>query len=202
MNARSATRILTLLIAGYETTASTLVWVLGVVASEPCIQAELQAEIDAKGVVEAPLAFRDTHPLTYRTVLEVIRLYTAIPMSSRRTSSPDVLSGFEVPARTNVVVPVWVLHRDPALWVRPTDVVPARFEGCPAHRLSHYVPFSKGERSCVGQGFAMAEVAMVVTRVLARLSLSLTSASLPRPVSLVSLQPEGGLSLRLRRRDA
>jgi cytochrome P450 len=189
--------ILTLLIAGYETTSNTLAWLLGTLAAHSEVQRRVQAEVDAAGThVDGP-EFRHTHPVTALAMLEAMRLYTAIPMSSRRATEDDELSGHRVPANTSVVVPTWVLHRDPKFWKEPLAFTPTRFEGCPAHRMDHYVPFSKGERGCPGQTFAMVEIATIVTRVLSRFSIELVAPSLPRAVSEVSLKPEGGLPLRL-----
>jgi cytochrome P450 len=188
--------ILTLLIAGYETTSNTLAWVLGAIAAHPEVQRRVQQEVDTQGAISST-DFRETHPFTRLTMLEAMRLYTAIPMSSRRALADDTIAGHHLPASTSVVVPTWVLHRDPEFWKEPLAFSPARFEGCPAHRLEHYVPFSKGERGCPGQTFAMVEIAVIVTRLLARFSVELVEPTLPRAVSEVSLKPEGGLPLRL-----
>lgn len=192
--------ILTLLIAGYETTANTLSWVLGLIAAHPDVQARLHAELDASGADITSVDYRKTHPWLSLTMLETIRLYTAIPMASRRATHDDELAGYHIPANTSVVLPVWVLHRDARFWKDALTFSPQRFQGCPTHKLDHYLPFSKGERGCVGQTFALVEVAVIVARVLSRFSISLVEPSLPRAVSHVSLKPEGGLELRVRPR--
>jgi len=191
--------VVTLLIAGYETTASTLAWTFATIAAHPSVQARLHDEIDAAGVDLDWATFRKTHPHTYCAILESIRLYTVIAMSSRRTVDADDLSGYTVPPNTNVVVPAWVVHRDDAHWADPLAFRPERFSGCPVAQMPTYVPFSKGERGCVGQTFAMVEVAVIVVRVLKAFSLGLPGG-MPRAVSHVSLTPQGGLSLEVKRR--
>ncbi len=193
--------ILTLLVAGYETTANTLAWVLGLLAAHPDWQAKLHTELDVAGAAPSVDA-RKTHPLLALTVHEAIRLYTAIPMSSRRATREDVLLGHHIPAGTSVVLPVWVLHRANHHWGNALQFDPLRFEGQKPHHLAQYVPFSKGERSCVGQTFALTEVAAIVARVLARYRLTLRDGELPRAVSQVSLKPDGGLTLRVEARRA
>ncbi len=193
--------ILTLLVAGYETTANTLAWVLGLLAAHPEWQARLHAELDA-ATAEVNVDARKTHPLLALTVHEAIRLYTAIPMSSRRPTRDDALLGYRIPAGTSVVLPVWVVHRDERNWRNALAFDPLRFEGQKPHQLAHYVPFSKGERSCVGQTFALTEVAVIVSRILSRYRLSLVDGALPRAVSQVSLKPEAGLTLRFEARRA
>ncbi|MGH1340278.1 MAG: cytochrome P450 [Nannocystales bacterium] len=192
--------VVTLLIAGYETTANTLAWVFATIAAHPTIQARLHTEIDAAGLDVDWATLRQTHPQTYCTILEAVRLYTVIAMSSRRTLQEDVLSGYRVPPNTSVVVPTWVLHRDSEHWSDPLEFRPERFSGCPASQMSAYVPFSKGERGCVGQTFATVEVAVIVVRVLAEFSLSLPG-DMPRPISHVSLTPQGGLHLDIEPRS-
>jgi len=192
--------VLTLLIAGYETTANTLAWVFATIAAHPAIQAQLHAEIDAAGVGVDWATFRQTYPQTYCTILEAIRLYTVIAMSSRRALDADVLSGYRIPPNASVVVPTWVLHRDAKHWPDPLEFRPRRFSECPASQMSAYVPFSKGERGCVGQTFATVEIAVIVVRVLAAFSLSLPGG-MPRAVSHVSLTPHGGLRLDIQRRS-
>ncbi|MFK7984548.1 MAG: cytochrome P450 [Sandaracinaceae bacterium] len=190
--------VLTLLIAGYETTASTLCWVLTMLAAHPEIQAQVREEARREGARVDSLGARTTHPLTFAVIAESMRLYTAIPMSSRRTLAPDTLSGYAIPAGTNVVVPVWVLHRGGS-FAAPERFRPDRFEGCPAHRHAGYVPFSKGDRACVGKTFALVEVAAVLAHIVARFELRLAEQGVPAAESHVSLQPRGGLRLRVRR---
>ncbi len=188
--------IVTLLVAGYETTANTLAWTLGLLAADPAAQQRARAEVDTAGLASDVLTFPKSHPYLHAVLLESMRLYTAIPMTSHRTVAEDTLAGHRIPPRTNVVIPTWVVHRSPEHWVDPGRFEPARFE-CPVHRKDAYLPFSKGERGCVGQVFAMMELATVVTRLVAHLDLASVAPELPRAVSEVSLKPSGPLRLRM-----
>ena len=192
--------IVTLLVAGYETTANTLTWTLGLLAMHPEAQARVHEEVAAQGHSTDVTTFSKTHPFTHAVLLESMRLYTAIPMSSHRTVEEDSLGGHRIPANTNVVIPTWVIHRDPQHWQSAPSFKPERFTGCPMHRKDAYLPFSKGERGCVGQVFAMMELASIVTHIIAHLDITPLDRALPRAVSEVSLKPEGSFSLRFTRR--
>lgn len=186
--------ILTLLVAGYETTANTLAWTLGLLATHPEVQQRICLELDRGGPVD--IDARKTHPTLALAVHEAIRLYTTIPMSSRRATEDDELLGYRIPAGTSVVLPVWVLHRSEAQWSDALEFKPQRFEGAIAHQLPSYVPFSRGERSCVGQTFALTETAVVIAEVLRRFRIT-SDGPLPKAVSHVSLKPQGGLTLQV-----
>ena len=192
--------IVTLLVAGYETTANTLTWTLGLLAMHPDAQARVRDEVISQGHSTDVTTFAKTHPYTHAVLLESMRLYTAIPMSSHRTLDEDSLGGHRIPANTNVVIPTWVIHRDPLHWPSAASFTPERFTGCPMHRKDAYLPFSKGERGCIGQVFAMMELASIVTHIVERQGITPIDRALPRAVSEVSLKPEGTFRLRFTRR--
>lgn len=192
--------VLTLLIAGYETTANTLCWVLGLIAQHENIQKELQEELDQNHTSINSIEFSKNYPLLYCTILEGIRIYTAIPMSSRKSVSSDYFHEYYIPDNTSVVIPVWVIHRDERFWNNPLLFDPGRFKGQDVNKMDAYIPFSKGPRRCVGEVFALVEVAIVVSKILRNFNLEINGNSLPRAVSHVSLKPENGLSLLVKKR--
>lgn len=187
--------VITLLIAGYETTSNTLSWIFGLLAKHQTIQEEIRKELEASSEAITSINVKKTHPLLYKSILEGIRLYTAIPMSSRKNLEVDNFLGFKVPKNTSVVIPVWNIHRSEKYWKDALSFNPSRFNNVEVNRLDHYLPFSKGERRCVGENFSIIEVAIIISEVLRKYKLELVGTDLPRPISHVSLKPENGMPI-------
>lgn len=190
--------VITLLIAGYETTSNTLSWVFGLISKHPEIQSRLREEINSTAKEIESIDFKKTHPYLYQVIIEGIRLYTAIPMSSRRNLKDDEFNGAKIPKNTSIVIPVWNIHRSEKYWENPLEFNPSRFDGVEVNRLDHYLPFSKGERRCVGENFSLIEVAIIVSKVISKFELELEGAELPKAISHVSLKPENGMPIKLK----
>src|ERR1700733_3498198 len=112
--------IMTLIVAGHETTASGLNWTWYLLSQHPEVQARLHAEIDAVDYPLAPgLAQMETLTYTGQVVNEALRLYPPGRVLSRRTIEADVLGGYPIPPGTNVLLPLYLLHRHPQFWQDP-----------------------------------------------------------------------------------
>jgi cytochrome P450 len=162
--------VMTLVVAGHETTASGLNWTWYLLAQHPEVEAKLHAELDASPVtaVRAPsLTELEQLPYTRQVIDEALRLYPPGWLLSRRTIEPDVLSGYEVPAGTNVLLSLYLLHRHPRYWRDPDAFMPERFDR--EHEAERprfaYMPFAAGPRHCIGETFALYEMLMHVQRV-------------------------------------
>ncbi|ABM43202.1 cytochrome P450 [Acidovorax sp. JS42] len=167
--------VMTLIVAGHETTASTLNWTWYLLARHPEAEAALHAAIANAAPTEAapdqalatPFASAD---YVEQVLQEALRLYPPVWLFSRRAVQDDTLGGYHVPAGTDIFICPYLLHRDAAQWERPEEFLPARFMPDAAagrHRFA-YLPFSAGPRFCVGAGFAMAEMATHLTMVAER----------------------------------
>lgn len=190
--------VITLLIAGYETTSNTLCWILGLLAKHKNFQAKVRSEINNQSEEITSINFKNSHPILYSCMLEGIRLYTAIPMSSRKNLKEDNFNGLKIPKNTSIVIPVWNIHRSEKYWNDALTFKPERFENVDANRLDYYLPFSKGERRCVGENFSLVEVAVITATILKSFELELVDNDLPQAVSHLALKPMGGLPIRVR----
>ena len=134
-------------------------------------------------------------PATRAVVDEALRLYPPAWAISRRSSAPDLIGGREVPAGTLAIISPWVLHRHPRLWEDPLAFRPGRFADGADHRGA-YIPFGAGPRLCIGREFALAEMVVVLTRLLARYRFD-TAPGWTRPFAeaRVALHPRGGMPL-------
>ncbi len=160
--------VMTLIVAGHETTASALNWTWYLLSQHPQIEARLHAEIDAAPAAASPsLAQMEALGFTQQVVNEALRLYPPGWLLSRRNIEPDVLSGFEIAAGTNVLLPLYLLHRHPRYWKDPDVFWPERF--APEHEADRprfaYMPFAAGPRHCIGETFALYEMLMHLYKV-------------------------------------
>lgn len=192
--------VTTLLIAGYETTSYSLTWILGLLAYHTDEQSAVRAECDGESPIDS-MEFAKSHPRLYRAILEGMRMYTAIPMSSRKSFGTDEYLGKEIPPQTSVVIPVWVIHRHENFWKDPLVFRPSRFEGQDVSLMDNYIPFSKGARRCVGEPFSLVEMAIIIREVLRSFQLKLADSELPRPLSQASLKPAKPMRIRLEKRS-
>ncbi|HEV2227673.1 MAG TPA: cytochrome P450 [Steroidobacteraceae bacterium] len=163
--------IMTLIVAGHETTASGLNWTWYLLAQHPEAEARLHAELDAAPELAAPsLAEMEALAWTSQVVNEALRLYPPGWLLSRRTIAADVLGGFAVPAGTNVLLPLYLLHRHPRFWKEPDRFSPERF--APEHEAERprfaYMPFAAGPRHCIGETFALYEMLVHLYKVARR----------------------------------
>ncbi|MBV8306681.1 MAG: cytochrome P450 [Gammaproteobacteria bacterium] len=163
--------IMTLVVAGHETTASGLNWTWYLLSQHPEVEARLHAEIDAAVDARAPtLAQMEELRYTRQAIDESLRLYPPGWVLSRRTIEADVLGGYPVPAGTNVLLPLYLLHRHPQFWSEPEAFDPERF--APEHEAQRprfaYMPFAAGPRHCIGETFALYEMLVHLYKVARR----------------------------------
>jgi cytochrome P450 len=163
--------VMTLIVAGHETTASGLNWTWYLLSQHPEAEARLHEELDAAPGMAAPsLAEMEALSYTSQVVNEALRLYPPGWLLSRRTVAADALGGFAVPAGTNVLLPLYLLHRHPRFWKEPDRFWPERF--APEHEAERprfaYMPFAAGPRHCIGETFALYEMLMHLYKVARR----------------------------------
>ena len=195
--------VMTLLLAGHETTAQALTYTWYLLAEHPDVVARLKAELESTLGGAAPTV-ADVPELTYteRVVKESMRLYPPVWGVLREPIEDDEVGGYRLPAGATVGIYQWVVHRDPRFWDDPEVFDPGRWaDGRAADRHPFaYFPFSAGPRRCLGDRFAMLEAQLVVATIAQRVRFE----SLPgRPLELapsITLRPANGLELRVHRR--
>ncbi len=163
--------VMTLVVAGHETSAAALNWTWFLLATHPAAFDRLAAEIDA--VPErSGMSFEDCEALRYTqaVIKEAMRLYPPGWLLTRRTVGADVLSGYAVPPGTDVMLSPYLIQRHPQHWVRPVEFRPERFVDAATdpRDLWIYIPFAAGPRHCVGENFAMYEMTLHVSSVARR----------------------------------
>jgi cytochrome P450 len=191
--------VMTLFLAGFETTANALNWAFVLLARHPEIDARLRAETSAALGARAP-ALADLPRLTYAlaVIKEAMRLYPPAWLLARRAESADVLSGVAVPKGALVLMSPYVVHRHPAFWKDPERFEPRRFLDGGADDLPRfaYFPFGGGPRQCIGSAFALMEAQLILARVVQKLRVELADPGPVVPEPTVTLRPRGELRVR------
>ena len=196
-------QVVTFIVAGHETVASTLTWTWQLLASHPGVLEQLRAEVDAV-CPSGKVSFDDVTRLTYTAAVldEALRLYPPAWLVTRRSLEPDVLAGVDIPADALIIVSPWLVHRDPGMWPDPDSFDPSRFvddRGARRRDLvnsSAYLPFGAGPRLCIGRDMALLEGVLVLASLVGRVDLEAHGAP-PRAVPLVTIRPQGGLPMRM-----
>lgn len=190
--------IITLIVAGHETTASAVIWSLVLLASAPQWRQRVRDEIDRIG---DGVSFEDIADrlIETRAVLEeALRLYPPLPAISRVAIEEDVLAGVRIPRRSLIVIAPYVVQRHRRLWEDPDAFDPTRF--LPPRRDAidpfAYLPFGRGPRGCIGITFAMQEATLVLRSIVGSLDLNLQPDAPVWPVHRITLQPSNGLWMR------
>jgi cytochrome P450 len=194
--------VMTIFLAGHETTANALAWTLLLLSEHPDVRRRMQAEIDAVVGDRLP-TFADFESLSYTrcVVQESMRLYPPAWSIGRRCEVEDVIDGYVVRADSLLILTPWVTHRQPALWPNPEGFDPERFgPNAPKRHRYAYFPFGGGPRQCIGNTFALMEAVLVLATLVGQVDADLVSGRRPTPDAFITLQPHGGLPMYLRPR--
>lgn len=192
--------MVTFLFAGHETTALGLTYTLLCLAQNPEEQKRLCAEIDTvcDGYVTADDLPKLEH--TERVIDEALRLYPPVYMFFREATQDVELVGYDIPEGTTLVLPQWVVHRDPAWWDNPETFRPDRFAGESDHPEYAYFPFGGGPRHCIGMRFARMEMKTVLATIFSDYTLELVSNPDPELIASSNLKPGEPIQIRLDKR--
>lgn len=190
--------LVTLLLAGHETTASTLSWTLHLLDRHPDVREKLRAEaVEVLG--DQPPGVADLPKLRYTTMVleEVMRMFPPVWLLPRKALADDTVGGYHVPAGADVVVSPFTLHRHPKFWPSPESFRPERFDPArPADRPRYaYIPFGAGPRFCVGNHLGMMEATLVIAMLVRDLRLSTVPGYEVTPEPMLSLRVRGGLPM-------
>lgn len=195
--------LMTLLMAGHETTANSLSWTFYLLAQHP--EAEEKLVEEWRGVLDgrAP-TMDDLRRLTYteKVVRESLRLYPPAWGIGRKALREVMLGDYIVPAGTNIFLSQWLVHRDPRYFDDPEAFRPERWTPEMEQRLPRfaYFPFGGGPRVCIGASFAQQEAQLL----LATIGQNWRQRLMPEPkverLASITLRPKNGVPVRLERR--
>jgi enediyne biosynthesis protein E7 len=191
--------VLTLIVAGHETTAAALTWTWYLVSLHPDTAAELEAEADRTADGALGLETAESLACAHQVAQEALRLYPPGWLFTRRTIEGDELGGYRIAPRTDVFISPYTLHRHPEFWPDPEEFKPQRFAGVDAkerHRFA-YIPFSVGPRHCIGENMAMFEMLVHVNRMTRRFRLKRASAGPIDIEAQINLRPRSNMLMNV-----
>lgn len=197
-------QVVTIMMAGHETTASSLGWTWYLLSQHLKEEARLHQELH--DVLRGRLpTFDDVPNLTYARMLiqESLRLYPPVhTLSWRQAVANDEVCGRRIPKGSIVWVVPWALHRNPTLWENPLRFDPERFleERSSGRSRFAYLPFSTGPRVCIGATLAMTEAVLILAALSQTYRLRLVEDQQVEPQGLVTLRPRHGLHMSVEKR--
>jgi len=193
-------QVMTMLMAGHETTAKVLTWTFHLLDRHPEARTRLEDELaEVLGGRVATVGDLPRLRYTWMALQEAMRLYPPVWIISRVPLADDEVGGYHVAAGTLVLVSPYALHRKPACWddpdaFRPDRFAPAASEG--RHPFAFF-PFSGGPRQCIGKSFATVELQLVLASIAQRFRLRVVPGHRVEPEALVTLRPRYGLPVTL-----
>ena len=190
--------VMTLLLAGHETTANTLSWTWYLLSQNQGAEQRLQEELKRVLNGRTP-TMDDLAELEYTrwVIQESLRLYPPAWMISRKAINDDEFNGYLIPADAIVEISPYVTHRHPKYWEDPNLFIPERFRREVSEKRVPYTyfPFGGGPRLCIGRDFAMAEAQLVLATIASRYCLEMAPGHPVEPEPLITLRPRYGLSM-------
>ena len=194
--------VMTLFLAGHETTANALTWTWYLLAQNPAVEQTLHAELDAV-LAGRPPAHADLPrlPYTEMVVKESLRIYPPAWGIGRLAIRDCEIGGFRIPAGSNVFILPWLVHRDPRFFPDPLRFDPERWRTDPVRsgRIPRfaYFPFGGGPRVCIGAGFAMMETTLLLATIAQRYRFTRLSDQPVEPFFSITLRPRRGLPVQI-----
>lgn len=191
-------QLLTMLIAGHDTSTASLTWTLYLLAQHPEQMMTAVAEVDAVVGQDDPgeshlnrLEFLD---MAFK---EALRLYPPIHVGNRMAAADLDVTGYEVQAGTRVMYSIYLAHRDKKHWENPEQFCPHRFDKNARGQRPPltYVPFGGGPRNCIGATFAQIEAKIVLARILQKFTLTLAPGQKIKPYMGATLEPKPGVKM-------
>ncbi|MCB9766045.1 MAG: cytochrome P450 [Alphaproteobacteria bacterium] len=191
--------MLSMLLAGHETSTTSLAWAIYWVLSEPEVTERLRAELDATDGSPAALA---ACPYLEAVCNETLRIHPMIPIVSRVARKPVTLGGHTIEPGTGIFPCTYLAHRRPETWPEPARFQPERFL---KHKFTPYefIPFGGGSRRCIGMAFALYEMKIVLGTLFRVFDLELATPGPPRTVRRnLTLAPRDGTVVRVKAKRA
>ena len=194
---------MTLFLAGHETTALTLSWTWYLLSENPLAEARLHEELQSVLGGRAPqVGDLERLPYLKAVISEVLRLYPAAYTIARTSITPCTVGGYDFPVDTTFIMSQWVMHRDARYFEDPEAFRPERWLDGLENRLptGAYFPFGDGPRRCIGQGFALLELGLVVARIAQGFRFKLVPGHPVVPEPLVTLRAKHGIRMTVHAR--
>jgi cytochrome P450 len=197
-------QLMTLFLAGHETTSNALTWTLYLLSQNREAYRKLQEEVDR--VLEGRTVSHDdldSMPYGDQVIRESMRLYPPVAVMARKAHEDTEIGPYAVPAGSEVIGWIYHTHRDPEIFTDPERFLPERFAPAERDKLPKmaYLPFGGGPRLCVGHAFAMLEARLILATLMQAVDFSLVPGHPVEPKLQITLGAKKGMRMRIRRRS-
>lgn len=199
--------LMTMLIAGHETSAAVLTWTFYLLAQNPVAMTKLQEEVDrVLGDRHPTVEDMKTLKYTTRVINESLRLYPQPPVLIRRSLESDTLGNYRIDKGEDIFISTWNIHRSPKLWENPESFIPERWpldgpDPTEVNQNYRYLPFGGGQRKCLGDMFATFEVTTALAMLVRRFDFSLAPGAPPVEMTTgATIHTSAGLLMSVSRR--
>lgn len=197
--------VMTIFVAGHETTANAMSWLIYLLSQHPDIEERLVTDIDTHWPAEG-LTNENLGAFGYvrQVIEESLRLYPTIWSIGRRCGESDELGGCHIPVGMNVIVPIFHFHWNERFWAEPKRFDPTRFsaEQRPVADKMIYFPFGAGPRSCIGNHFALQELMIMTVLFYRRFRFRVEQGFKVEMDPLITLRPKFGMRMTLQSRES
>lgn len=188
--------VMTLFVGGYETSATAMLFALGLLSRHPDVArrhlAEVTAQCGDRPVTAADLAGM---PLNRHIIEETMRLFPPSWLFTRELVQDATIAGQAVAAGTQFLISPWAVHHDASIWPNPEGFDPDRFEVTP--RKMTWIPFGGGPRKCLGSHYALIELQVILTTLVRKVRLELEPGVVIAPEARLGLWPREPLRMRV-----
>lgn len=192
--------VMTMLLAGFETTVNTLNWLFYAVAKAPDVGRKLHEELERELGGRTP-TLADLPRLRYTKMVvdEALRLYPPVWIMARSVKNDDEIDGFHIPGGSYVFICPYIVNRHPSIWENPEGFDPERFAPgrIDAIPKKAYIPFATGPRACIGKAFALLEMQITLATLWQRFRLDLIPTRPAEMDASWTLRPKNGLPMKL-----
>ncbi len=190
-------QLMTMIIAGHDTSTASLAWTLYLLGAHPQAMAQAQAEVRAV-LGDAPPTYESLNAMPYlkQVFNESLRLYPPIHLGSRVAAVDLAFGGYRIPAGQRIMYSIYLTQRHPDYWPNPSAFQPERFAVGNKHAPYTFLPFGGGARNCIGAAFAQVEGKIVLARLLQRFDFTLQEKHV-RPYMGATLEPRPGVRMKV-----
>ena len=183
-------QMLTMLIAGHDTSTALLAWTLALLGGHPVVHAQLVKELDTQ----------EKSALLDQVIKESLRLYPPIHIGNRRLKSKMKFTEGDIPAGERMFYSIYLTHRDPDIWENAEAFCPERHARGRKTPPFSYIPFGGGPRACIGAAFGQAEARTVIARLLKTYKFEFTNHRIHAHMG-ATLEPRPGVRMRVTKRN-
>ena len=194
--------MLTFIIAGHESTARSLSWILYLLSGDNIARSKVEEEIDNIDLSSPAKDWAEQLTFTSACYNEALRLFPPLPFVTRMAREDDRYKLSFIPKGGYLFLNLYALHRHKLLWDRPDSFMPERFLGDKkaARHKFQFLPFGVGHRICIGGHFAMQEALIILVMILKKYRFEYAVEKPATPVMRISLKPNNGMPMRVTRR--